>query len=162
MRPVINTRKHIVQESLFTVASGAIRTSVIANAQQDVDVAVPAEVQVGSKISALYIEMWLTSDDATQGTAIVTLEKLPGAGSGTMTAVDSAALNIYDNKKNVLHTFMGLIGTNIQYPTAAIKGWFKIPKGKQRMGVEDRFILNIHGQSNGMQGCGFYLFKEQF
>ncbi len=105
--------------------------------------------------------MWLTSDDTAAGTAIVTLEKVP-AGATAMTAAQSAALNDYPNKKNILHTQMGLLGPNTQYPMAVVKGWFKIPKGKQRFGLKDILSLNIHGQSNGLAGCGFFIFKEQF
>ncbi len=163
MRPVVNTRKHIVQQSLAAVASGAITNIVLVNCQQDVDVAVASEVREGSKVTAIYVEMWISSDDAASGTAIVTLEKVPGAGgTSTMTAAESAALNDYDNKKNVFYTMMGLTPSNVQYPQAAIRGWIKIPKSKQRFGLEDRIILNVHGQSNGLALCGFAIYKEQY
>ncbi len=161
MRPTINTKKHIIQSSLFTVASGAITNVLIAQGVAVVT-ASNAHVIEGAKISAVYVEMWLSSDDATAGTAIVTLEKVQGATTTLMTAAESAALNDYDNKKNVLHTFMGLLPTNVQYPMGAIKGWIKIPKSKQRFGLNDRLMLNIHGQSNGVSACGFFVFKEQY
>ncbi len=158
MRPVINTEKHYVQNSLFTVASGAISQRLIIFADSG---AAATSVREGARISAVYVEMWLTSDDATAGSVICTLEKSPGSG-GVMTTADSAALNAYDNKKNILHTQMGLLGPNVQVPIPVIKGWFKIPKTKQRFGLEDALSLNIHGQSNGVEGCGFFLFKEQY
>ncbi len=161
MRPVINTQKHIVQLSLFAVASGAISTQTIALAAQDPTETSATAIREGSKISAVYCEMWITSDDAAAGTAIVTLERRPG-GVGAMNTTDSAALDGYDNKKNILYTFMGLIGPNVQVPTPAIRAWFKIPKGKQRFGIGDRLMLNIHGQSNGVSACGFFIFKEQY
>ncbi len=158
MRPRVNTRKHYVQASLGTVAGGAITARTIIDA-----VAVPTdadEVREGAIISAVYIEMWLTSDDTAQGTAIVTLEKVVGS-STAMTVTESAALFDYDNKKNVLHTQMGLLGPTIQHPLSSIKGWFKIPKGKQRFGLGDKLVLNLHGQSNGLNFCGFFTYKEQ-
>ncbi len=161
MRPTIHTEKHIVQASLFAVASGAMVNTVIAVGKQDPDKALAVQVREGAVVSAIYVEMWLTSDDIAAGTAIVTLEKRP-SGLPSMTAAESAALDSYDNKKNVIHTFMGLVPTNLMYPVAAIKGWFKIPKGKQRMGINDNWMLNIHGQSNGLAACGFFLFKEQY
>ncbi len=160
MRPVINSEKHIVQRSLFTVASGAIDPSTIAFAKATPVAATPSDCREGCVIKAVYVEMWLTSDDTAQGTAIVTLERVPG-GASPMTAAQSASLDSYANKKNVLNTFQGLISPNTQYPMAAIKGWFKIPKGKQRFGISDRLILNCHGQSNGLQACGFFVYKEQ-
>ncbi len=160
MRPVVNTEKHYVQSSLGAVASGVIQTISIAFA-----VVTPTTdattVREGSKISAVYIEMWITSDDAAQGTAIVTLEKRTG-NMVAMTAAQSGALNAYVNKKNIFHTQMGLIPNNVDYPMATIKGWFKIPKGKQRFGLNDVLVLNLHGQSNGLAFCGFYTFKEQY
>ncbi len=159
MRPVINTEKHYLQVSLGTVASGAITAITLAQA-----VAAPttlAQVREGAVISAIYIEMWITGDDAVQGTSIVTLEKLPGSATA-MTTTESAALGAYDNKKNVFFTQMGLTPPNTQYPMASVKGWFKIPKGKQRFGLEDSLVLNIHGQSDGVTFCGFATYKEQY
>ncbi len=160
MRPRVHTEKHFSQRSLFSVASGAITNQIVLTA-----VAVPssaAHVREGAIISALYVEMWLSSDDAASGTAIVTLEKVQGATSVLMTTGEAGALNDYDNKKNIFHTQMGLLPSNVNYPMAVIKGWLKIPKGKQRFGLNDRLILNIFAQSNGVSGCGFFLYKEQY
>ncbi len=161
MRPRVNTKKHLVQASLATVAGGAVAVFSIIDAKTAPAAAQPDEVTEGAIISAVYVEMWISSDDAAQGTCIVTLEKRP-SGLVAMTAAESAALNLYENKKNILHTFMGLVPTNVQYPMTAIKGWVKIPKGKQRFGIADKLILNIHGQSNGANFCGFAIYKEQF
>ncbi len=158
MRPRVNTKKHYRQLSLGAVASGAITPLTLVEA-----VAAPSashEVVEGAIVSAIYIEMWLTSDDTAAGTAIVTLEKIMGGGVA-MTTTESAALADYDNKKNVLHTQMGLLGPNVQVPLASVKGWFKIPKGKQRFGLGDRLVLNLFGQSNGLAFCGFATYKEQ-
>ena len=160
MRPRVHTEKHIVQNSLFSVAAGAIANNAIIRA-----VAAPTgttQIREGATVSAIYVEMWLTSDDAAAATAIVTLEKTSGGQSVFMTAAQSAALNNYQNKKNIFHTFMGLIPDDNQYPMAAVRGWFKIPKGKQRFGIDDRLLLNIHAQTNGLEACGFFVFKEQY
>ncbi len=162
MRPIIHTKKHYVQESFFTILSGAIRNDIVVNAIAEPDVTKAEDVIEGAIISAVYFEMWLTSDDGTLGTTIVTVEKLPGLGAGPLMASgDAAALQFYDNKKNVFYTQMGLVGSNAQYPSNVIKGWVKIPKSKQRFGLEDRLVLNILAQSNGLTGCGFALYKEQ-
>ncbi len=159
MRPTINTEKHYVQQSLATVALGAITPISIAFA-----VAAPSavnEVREGAKISAVYIEMWISSDDATQSTGIITLEKRSGT-MVAMTAGQSSGLGSYVNKKNVLHTQQGLFPSKSQYPTASVKGWFRIPKGKQRFGLQDLLVLNIHGVSDGLNFCGFFTYKEQY
>ncbi len=160
MRPVVNTEKHLVQFSLAAVASGAISNLEILNA-----VASPSannEIRIGAVVSAIYVEMWVQSDDAAAGTAIVTLERVDGNVTAFMTAGNSANLNAYENKKNIIHTQMGLIPNNVTYPMVSVKGWFKIPKGKQRFGADDKFMMNIHGQSNGLSFCGIAIFKEQF
>ncbi len=159
LRPQVHTEKHIVQFSLASVASGAITILTIADA-----VAVPStvtNVREGSTIASVFIEMWVQSDDTTQGSNISTLEKLSGDMSG-MAAGESASLNSYSNKKNVFHTRMGLISDQDSYPTNVMSGWYKIPKGKQRFGLSDKLVLNLHGQSNGFTLCGFATYKEQY
>ncbi len=161
MRPMVHTEKHINQFSLFTVASGAIVVLNIAKGEATPLATDPADVREGCTIASVFVELWITTDDATAGSSIVTIEKRV-SGLGSMAAGDSAALNVYDNKKNVFHTQMGLTPGNTQYPMATIKGWFKIPKGKQRFGLGDKLVINVHGQSNGLNGCGFVVFKEQY
>ncbi len=159
MRPMVHTEKHYHQTSLFTVASGAIRNEVLV-----VAAAVPTgtnQVREGATVSAIYVEYWIQTDDTALGSSIVSLEKI-SSGATVMAAGDSAALNVYDNKKNIFYVQMGLTPNNITYPMNAIKGWFKIPKGKQRFGLGDSLVLNIHGQSNGLTGCGFVIYKEQY
>jgi len=162
MRPTINTEKHFVQRSLFGIVAGAINVSTIAFAPQTFVATNNTHVRVGAIVSAVYVEIWLTSDDAAQGSVICTLEKRPGT-SAAMTAAQSAALDAYGNKKNILHTQMGLLGPNVStIPLPIVKGWFKIPKGKQRFGLNDSLVFNILAQSNGVSGCGFSLYKEQY
>lgn len=160
MRPVVNTEKHIVQHSLFAVASGAVTNIELVKA--DAAPAGASEVRVGSRISAVYIEMWLTGDDSVQGSCVVSVEKTTGGQTVFMTAAQAASLHTYGNKKNIFHTQMGLLPPNTQYPMQVIKGWIKIPKSKQRFGLLDRLILNILGQSDGVTGCGITIYKEQF
>ncbi len=161
MRPIVHAEKHLLQRSPFTVASGAITVINIALGISDPAAASGVHVREGSTISAIYCEMWVQSDDPTFGNTVTTLEKVEGTGVD-MAAGDAAALNAYDNKKNIIYTQIGLISDNLTYPMNVIKGWFKIPKGKQRMGLNDRWNLNIFAQSNGITGCGIFIFKEQY
>ncbi len=160
MRPTINTEKHYVQQSLGTVVAAGIQPLTIAFGVAGSPTAVN-EVREGAKLSAVYIEMWITGDDSVQSSCIITLEKRSG-NMVAMTAAQSAALGTYVNKKNVLHTFQGLAPPNTQYPMAGIKGWFRIPRGKQRFGLNDVLVINIHGQSDGINFCGFFTYKEQY
>ncbi len=159
MRPIVNSIKHYVQNSLFTIASGAVSNRIIIDAVRVAAASGVSEVVEGSVIKAVYLEFWVITDDAASGTVITTLEKIP-ADAGSPTAADMASLDGYTNKKNIFYTQMGLISPNVQYPTNVIKGWFKIPKGKQRFGLGDELRLNILAQSNGISACGFATFKE--
>ncbi len=161
MRPRVHTEKHLLQNSLFTVAASAIFNRTIAVAVSSPASASGIDVREGCTISAVYCEMWIHTDDATSGTAVITLEKVESQAP-LMLAADSAALNNYDNKKNIFYSQVGLTPNNITYPMAAIKGWFKIPKGKQRFSLNDRIVLNILAQSNGLNACGMFIFKEQY
>ncbi len=159
MRPVITSKKHYTQQSLFAIAAAARSATVIVTAVKVADVSAANEVEDGSLVKAVYIEMWVTGDDAVQGSGIWALYKLP-AGGASITAAELASLDSYDNKKNILHTGMGLFPPNTQNPMNLVKGWFKIPKGKQRFGLGDRLEFAILAQSDGVQACGFETYKE--
>ncbi len=156
----ISAIKHYVQFSLANVVGGAITKLAIVDATDLQDVTAASEVIEGSIVKAVYIELWVTSDDVTQSSGIITLEKKM-AQSPAMTAAQSALLMKYPNKKNVLYTTMGLYapktGAN---PIPVIRQWFKIPKGKQRFGFDDQLNLNVHAQSDGVNLCGFATYKE--
>ncbi len=161
MRPTVTTAKHYVQQSIFAVASGAIVNTVMASGVTVALANLQNEVREGCKISAIYCEYWVTSDDATQGSSIITIEK-KSSNQPTMTAAESALLFTYPNKKNVLKTFMGLNNSNVGVAQPIIREWIKIPKSKQRFGLDDQIVVNFHGQSNGLSVCGFTLYKEQY
>ncbi len=157
----INTTKHMVQQSLAAVAAGAILVIDLADAVNAPSANLAKEVREGAVIKAIFLEYWMTSDDAAQSTVVVTLEKTVSDASG-MTAAEAAALFTYRNKKNVLNTFQGILGPNVQVPMPVIRGWFKIPKGKQRFGLRDKLRINFLAQSNGSNLCGHAIYKEFF
>ncbi len=160
MRAPITSEKKIVQQSSATVATTVIFPITIAEAVQVGNVNTVSEVPTGSVIKAVYAEMWLRGGSTTSVSAVVTLEKRPGP-AGAMTTTESSALGNYDNKKNVLFTFQGLINDVDSYATPAIKGWIKVPKGKQRFGLADKLVLNIHNQGAAdLQVCGFFIYKN--
>ncbi len=161
VRPMVHSRKHFVQLSLSAVASGATSASVVINAVAPEDVDASSEVVEGSTIKAIYVELWVTGDDAVTGTAIFAVQKRP-SGHAAISAAEFAALHDYDNKKNILETHMGLIPSNSQNPIAVYRHWIKIPKGKQRFGLGDLLSLEMFGQSDGISFCGFVTYKEYY
>ncbi len=78
-----------------------------------------------------------------------------------MTLAQSQNLGAYPNKKNILYTTQGILAdANDGGPTIPlIRGWIKIPKGKQRMGLDDRIVVNITAVG-ALRLCGISTFKE--
>ncbi len=160
MRAPIHSQKHMVQWTLTTIGTlGTMVSETFLTAVGPTLNNLPSEVVEGALVKAVFVELWITSDDTAGSSFVITLEKQPGAG-GAMDYAESIALDDYANKKNILYTTMGLVGPNDEVPTPIIRQWFKIPKGKQRMGLTDRLKLNISAITNGINYCGFATYKE--
>jgi len=159
MRAKVHTEKHYVQRSVTTVAVGNIDQLVFA-----LSVATPTgvdQVREGSTVSAVFVELWIGSDDNQFGSTSVTLEKVISDGSA-MTFAQSQALGNYANKNNCLYHTQGLTPSLGDSGIPFVRQWFHIPKGKQRMSLSDKLVLNITGLTNGVNYCGFITYKEQF
>ncbi len=157
VKPTINSKKHVFQTTIATAAMGAKSAIVVADS-----IAVPVsgnDVLEGCLIKSVYFEYWLTGDDAAQSSFVVSIEKYNSTQTA-MTYAQSIGLDVYANKKNILWTSMGLAPPNTQNPLNVIRQWVNIPKGKQRFGLGDRFAFNFSGISDGINICGFAIFKE--
>jgi len=159
VRPVVHSRKHIVQFSIAGITAGgtASKTISIAVAHEDKDQ--PTEVVEGSSIKAIYVELWVTSDDNMPGSGIFLVQKRP-ANLVSVSAGDFAALDQYANKKNIFEIHQGLFPEQGQNPINIYRHWIKIPKGKQRQGLGDILTVELFAQSNGISFCGFATYKE--
>ncbi len=157
MRAVIQSRKHYFQTSISTVTAGTVFTAVFTHAVDDPSTA--GQVHVGAIVKAVYVEYWLRSSGAigTSGQAIVV--KHPG-GVNNPTAIEMAALTDWDNKKNILYTTQGLFNDQDADAIPIYKGWVKIPKGKQRQGLQDQIKLHVLLPVQDGHICGFATFKE--
>lgn len=155
MKSIIKSNKHYVHTSTSSVTSGSLATVTIANA-----VATPSaatQVEEGSVIKAVFVELWVNTATANLATA-VSVMKL-SAGSSAPTYAESIALDAYNGKKDILENHQGLVpsdGSTIP----VFRHWIRIPKGKQRFGLNDKFILNISGIGGTVNYCGFYSYKE--
>ncbi len=161
MKPVISSRKHIVQHTQFTVASAAVVSHIIVSAIETSAVNASHEVIEGTVIKAVYIERWLfTSEDTGVGASFVfIIEKAP-ADSVDPSFTNMGLLDSYPNKKNILFTSQGLLGLASTNPTPVIRQWIKIPKGKQRFGLGDKLKIHIAAiGANDVVGCGLGIYK---
>ncbi len=162
MRPIIHSKKHISQLSQFTIAQSAVDTQVLVVSQEAVSTT-PSAIEVGAVVKAVYVELWLGNQSSTVvGSYTTILMKNPG-GNAVASASTLTALHDYDNKKNILFTSQALVPPTDGGQVMVMKGWYKIPKGKQRFGLGDRIDLvtrNNNSTSVVINGCGLAIFKE--
>ncbi len=161
MRSPINSRKHIFQISQATVAQNALVVTQLAIGVEGSGTA-PQHVIDGASLKACYIEFWVSQDSASVvGSYTVIIEKNPGQTA--ITFAQMGALHDYSNKKNILFTGQGLLTPNDGGQVPVVRGWYKIPKGKQRFGLGD--ILSITIRNNNVTAidinfCGVAIYKE--
>ncbi len=162
MRAPIYSKKHIFQISQSTVAQAAVATTTFVAAAEAASTT-PQGVAEGSLVKACYVEYWVSQDSASVvGSYTVILYKDPAGGSNA-TTTNLAALHDYENKKNILFTGQGLLTPNDGGQVPVLRGWYKIPKGKQRMGLGDKMRITLRNNnvtSIDLNFCGVVLFKE--
>ncbi len=157
MRPTINSEKHYVQHPLTALASGV--TTALTLAQTTSAAPTTAfHVRVGAVVKAVFLEYWIKDDASTQGNVLLSFVKTTDGQVPNHT--DMIALNAYQNKKNVLYHTQGLTNNDTANAQAFVRDWFKVPKGKQRLGLGDTLWLVISAQTSGQVFCGFATYKE--
>jgi len=156
----IQTRKHIVQQPIQTVTTATTLLLDIVEAVATGASATPGEINEGSVVKACYVELWIVTDAMTTGSTVVTLYKNPGGSNNLTHGLAGGALNQWTNKKNIFNMFQGLIGDQNTNTVPVFRGWYKIPKGKQRFGLGDKLTLSVSALSADCQICGFFLYKE--
>ncbi len=162
MRPIIHSKKHIVQVSQATVAQAAVVNTALVVATE-AGSSTPTNVIEGAIVKNCYVEFWVSQDSASVvGSYTIALFKDPGNNAG-MTTGEMAALHDYTNKKNILFTAQGLLTPNDGGQVPVLRSWYKIPKGKQRFGLGDRLTLSIRNNNStaiDINFCGLAIFKE--
>ncbi len=160
MKPIVHSKKHLVQQTRSQTATVSTSTLNIASALAIQNVDAVDEVVEGSNIKAVFVEMWLL-DSSNDGSFVVGLYKAP-SGVGPPTFTQTQALNNWANKKNLLYMTQGLSPNNgVGNPVPIIRQWFKIPKGKQRFGLGDKLQLFIANPGlNNLEFCGHFIYKE--
>ncbi len=162
MRAPIHSRKHYVQLSQGNIAQAAILNTTLVVGIEGAS-ATPSQVSEGALVKAIWLELWVNQDSATVvGSFTAAIVKLPG-GVNALTVADMAALHDYNNKKNIFYTTQGLSPPTDSAMFMAFKGWIKIPKGKQRMGLGDAIQLSIFNSNLtaiDINFCGIVIFKE--
>ncbi len=158
MRAPIHAVKHYVQNSLATVLAGASSQRTIAKAVVSTNANLATEVVEGAIVKAIFVEMWIRAGDTSPGSTLLTLVKLQDGQP--ITFADQIDLFNYQNKKNIIYHTQGLTNDQDADAIPFVRQWFKIPKGKQRMGLGDEWVLSIAAQALDNITCGFYTYKE--
>ena len=127
--------------------------------KQDAVATQPVDVRIGTDIKACYIQLWISGATNDQSACTIILEKTQNDLSiPSPTAM--SLLNEYNNKKNVLFTFQGIVGeVSNTNPIPVLDGWYKIPKGKQRFGLGDGLRLILQAKDSDIEHCGLAIFK---
>jgi len=156
----VHSTKHYVQHSITSITAGAIETNILVHAVAVANKDSPSEVEEGASIKACFVESWLRSSEASPGSFIAVLYKQPGTGVA-FTGAQMAAMNSSENKKNVLWLGQGLVNDQDADALGMLRGWYKIPKSKQRFGLGDQLVLAIFAQGAiDLVHCGFATYKE--
>ncbi len=162
VRAQVHSVKHYVQHSLTTTVAGAVTSVLLVNAKEVSGVVSVSDVREGSTVKAVWLELWIRSPEASPGSFVFTIEKQPGGITVNPSAVNMAALGDYTNKKNILYTSQALTNDNSADAIVVYKGWIRIPKSKQRFGLDDNLIFTVFAQALDNVTCGFVTFKEYF
>lgn len=162
MRAVIHSRKHYVQLSLSQVSQGALLNTILADGIEGTHTD-PNQVSEGAGVKAVWVEAWaVQASSSVIGSFTAGLYKNPG-NTTLMTTAQGAALHDYPNKKNIFYVTQGISPTNDSALMLIFKGWIKIPKGKQRMGLGDQlvfFLRNNNPAAVDIELCGMFIYKE--
>ncbi len=159
VRPMVHSVKHYVQQSIGTVAAAAIVDTNIVQAVEGTTANAVNEVAEGSTVKAVYCELWLRSAATAASSFTFIICKRP-SNTNTPTVAEIASLGTWDNKKNVLYTSQGLVNDVDSTALSVYKGWIKIPKGKQRMGLGDIISWHLEAVGQSINFCGFQTYKE--
>ncbi len=157
----ISSIKHYVNVENADIANGARRVVTVVDAEPAPANTDAQDVAEGSIVKAIFLELWVKSE-ATSGNNTkfqLVFEKIV-AGQNVITFTQMNNLASYPNKKNIFFYSQGVIGDATTQSIPVIRQWFKIPKGKQRMGAGDALSVSISATGAILNSCGFATYKE--
>ncbi len=158
MRAPIHTIKHYSHTPATGVASGALLSVTLISAiAKGAARANAFEVEEGAVVKAVYVEFWVKSDNPNFTVNGCLLKRPANADNPTFTEMNG--LGSYINKKNILEFHQGLSPAGDQ-TLALFRGWYKIPKGKQRFGLGDKLGIVFSFTGSAGDVCGFTTYKE--
>ncbi len=153
--------KHYVNVENTSVTAGTARPMVVVNAVAQQSVTATNHVVEGSLVKAIFLELWIkpngTAGNDTKFQFV--FEKVP-ASQASITFTQMNNLMAYPNKKNVFFVSQGVLGDLTTQSIPVVRNWFKIPRGKQRMGAGDELTMTVSATNFTVDSCGVSTYKE--
>ncbi len=160
MKATINSLKHYVPIPLSTATSGARVLTPLA-----VAIEVPGtdaqNVRIGAVVKAIYIELWVRAGSTSPGNYIIVFGK-GSAGSGGPTFGEMANMHDFNEKSDVLFISQALTNDQDADAIPVMRGWYKIPKGKQRMAIGQQWYVGVSAPAIDVIFCGQVVYKEYY
>ncbi len=160
LAPIVSIKHYVNRENAVITDGATVNMQIIQGVTQTAVVNF-SDVVEGSIVKACYIEIWFKSN-ATAGTETkfqFVIEKVP-ANQEPITFTQMNNLMTYPNKKNVLFVSQGVTGDLTTQSIPIHRDWIKLPKGKQRFGLDDELFVSVSTTGGTANVCGIFVFKE--
>ncbi len=169
LRPIQST-KHIVEISGISAAvSDAVALTIVKGVDNPV-LANTSEVQPGHKVSSIFISAFYLAEGGEIANEVPLVDwyviNNPGnTFAATFTATTNptpGATGSHINKRFIFHTEKGLAGggdVSLAGLPMIFKGVLKIPRGRQRVGQNDRITIN-HRTNFATKFCIQAIYKD--
>ncbi len=168
LRP-INTVKHVFDTSTIITAVTNTVLGTVVNTVDNAVLANAADINTGSKVNSIFFEIFVFSEggEVTNEVPLVDFYflKNPGNAWGAFNATNlpsPGATGTHINKRHILHEEKGLAGggdASLAGVPMVFKGTVRIPRGRQRFGISDTFIVAIRTNFNS-KACLKAIYKE--
>ncbi len=159
LRPV-HRLKHVV-DAQFAISAGTAVNTIIINSIDAPVIGNTSEVETGSTINGIYLNVEGYQTSATGGALsnfYMIVFKNPG---GNLTVPTPNVVGADDNKKYVIHQEMRM-RQNLDNgnPRTLFNGVIAIPKGYRRFGIRDLLQVSVFTPAGTMDICIQAIYKE--
>ncbi len=160
LAPIVSI-KHMINIENAVIADAARRSIELIQAVAQNAVTNFTDIVEGSIVKAVYLELWFKGNAVagTEDKFQFVIEKV-SLGQNPISFTQMNNLMTYPNKKNILFTSQGVTGDLTTNSIPIHRGWIKIPKGKQRFGIDDELFVSISSTGGTANTCGLCIYKE--
>ncbi len=155
----INTLKHVVDLQGGLIVNTQAEEILVDATDAPVAATNPQEIENTSSINAVFLNVQVAATStAALANVYMYVAKNPG---NNLTMPNANAVGKSDNRRHVLHQEMIMTEKNTTaIPRTLFKGVIKIPRGKQRFGVDDRLSIFLLSPGTTYDYCIQCIYKE--